>query len=155
MSAASLATLEDLDRLMPMVTAFHASEGIEMDEATRRDAVTPLLDGSPHGAIYLIGPKRAPVGYLAISFGWSIEFGGMDGFVDEFWVREAVRGRGMGATVLNAVMRSLAAHGLRALHLEAGQHNKRAQSLYRRLGFEPRDGYALMTCRVDRLGPER
>lgn len=154
MSALSLAGPEDLDRLMPMVAAFHAHEGLDLDDEHRRAALMPLLEGSPHGAVYLIGPRRAPVGYIVVCFGWSVEFGGLDGFVDEFWVREAVRGRGMGATALLSLMRALAGHGLRALHLEAGEANARAQRLYERLGFRRREGYALMTARTDKLPRE-
>ena len=69
----------------------------------------------------------------------------MDGFVDEFWIREAVRGRGMGTEVLLGLIKALSEHGLRALHLEANRDNLRAQALYSRAGFSRRDGYVLMT----------
>ena len=91
-----LATQKDVVKLERMVASYHAFEGIESDEIRRHAALEPILDGSPHGAIWLIGPQMAPVGYIAVSFGWSIELGGLDGVVDEFWIREAVRGRGMG-----------------------------------------------------------
>ncbi len=97
------------------------------------------------GAIWLIGPRRAPVGYIAISFGWSIELGGMDGFVDEFFIRENVRGRGMGTEVLSQLIPQLAQAGLMALHLEVTPGNTRAQKLYSRRGFKMRDGHQLMS----------
>ena len=53
-----------------MVAAFHAEAGIAQDDAGRRAALAPLLEGSPYGAVYLIGPARAPVGYLAVCFTW-------------------------------------------------------------------------------------
>ncbi|MEO0379092.1 MAG: GNAT family N-acetyltransferase, partial [Pseudomonadota bacterium] len=119
MSAAlTLATVDHFDRLMPLVTAFHAEAGIETDEATRAEGLRPLLEGSPLGAAYLIGPPRAPIGYIAVSFGWSLEFGGMDGFVDELFIRPGVRGRGVASEVLLTLPRALADVGLKALHLE-------------------------------------
>ncbi|WP_299731415.1 N-acetyltransferase [uncultured Tateyamaria sp.] len=146
MSAAlTLATTEHFDRLMPLVTSFHAEEGITLSDEDRLNAVQPLLDGSPHGAAYLIGPPRAPIGYIVVSFGWSIEFAGMDGFVDELYVRPGVRGRGIASEVLIALPRALAGVGLKALHLEVNTSNKPAQRLYRRAGFSLRDGYHLMT----------
>ncbi len=140
-----LAEAADLDRILPLVAAYHAFEGIEQSDDARRDAVLPLLQGSPHGAIWLIGPRRAPVGYIAICFGWSIEMGGMDGFIDEFFIREKLRGRGMGGEVLNALMPQLAAAGLRALHLEVAHDNAGAQKLYGKRGFRRRERYGLMT----------
>ncbi len=142
-----LAAPEDLDRLERMVAAYHAFEGIETDEATRRDALQPMLEGSPHGAVWMIGPKMAPVGYLAVSFGWSIELGGLDGVVDEFWIREAVRGRGMGGEALLALQKTLQDAGVKALSLEVAHGNDAAQRLYERAGFAARD-YQFMTWRA-------
>ena len=138
-----LAGIDDLDRIEAMVAAYHKMEGIESETETRRTAIAPLLEGSPHGAIWLIGPRMSPVGYVAVSFGWSIELGGMDGFVDEIWLREAVRGRGMGGEALSELLKTLEAAGVRAMHLEVSESN-RASRLYRRLGFRERD-YSLMT----------
>ena len=76
-----LATTKDLARLEPMVAAFHGMEGISSDADHRRNALMPLLEGSAHGCVYLIGPDRAPVGYIVLSFGWSVELGGLDGFM--------------------------------------------------------------------------
>lgn len=139
-----LATSGDLDRLEPMVAAFHALENIDTDADHRRAALEPILEGSPHGAVWLIGPKMAPVGYVAVSFGWSIELGGMDGFIDELWIREAVRGRGMGREALTAILKALKSAGVKALHLEVARSNEKAERLYSQLGFARRD-YALMT----------
>ncbi|WP_424942807.1 N-acetyltransferase family protein [Aliiroseovarius crassostreae] len=145
MSALRLATMDDLDRLTTLVAGFHAGEGIVQDDDTRRGALAPLLEGSPHGAIWMIGPRSAPVGYIAVSFGWSIEFGGLDAFLDEFYVRERVRGRGMGSEAMLALTRALAGQGIAAMHLEVDTDNMRARTLYERIGFASRDRYHLMT----------
>lgn len=145
MTALSLAKPEDLPRVTRLIADFHAEEGIAQDEATRDAAVLPLLEGSPHGAIYLIGPARAPIGYVIVSFGWSVEFGGLDGFLDEIYIRPAVRGRGIGTEVLVALPKALAGAGLRALHLEVDRENEKARKLYEKLRFEPRERYMLMS----------
>lgn len=141
----TLATLDHFDRLMPLVAAFHTEEGLNLSDEAREDALRPLLEGIPHGAAYLIGPPRAPIGYIVVTFGWSIEFGGMDGFVDELYVRPGVRGRGVAGEVLISLPRALAGAGLKALHLEVGAENAGAARLYKRAGFRLRDGYHLMT----------
>lgn len=149
MSAAlHLAGPADLDRLCALVAAFHAEEGLDSDEAQRRDALAPLLEGIPHGAAYLIGPARAPVGYLVVSFGWSVEFGGLDAMIDELYIRPPVRGRGIATEVLAALPRALAAGGVRAMHLEVDRENETAARLYGRVGFEGRDRYMLMSRRL-------
>ena len=139
-----LAGPDDAARLLPMIAAYHAHDGIDCDDAHRSAAIAPLLEGSPHGAIWLLGPKISPVGYIAVSFGWSIELGGMDGFIDEFWIREKVRGRGMGGEVLLTLLKSLREAGMKALHLEVAEGNERAERLYLGAGFRRRD-FRLMT----------
>ena len=148
MSAAlHLAKPDDLPRLQSLVAAFHAQEGIAQTDEARTAALTPLLEGTPHGAAYLIGPKNGPVGYIVVSFGYSVEMGGIDGFIDEFYIRENVRGRGMGGEVLRTLMPALAYYGVKALHLEVKRDNEAAKRLYTRLGFKDRDDYHLMTRR--------
>lgn len=154
MSAAlHLAQESDLTKLLALVSAFHQEVGISQTEDARQNAITPLLKGSPHGAIWLIGPRRAPVGYIVVSFGWSIEMGGMDGFVDEFFIRPSIRQRGMGTEVLHALLPQLASAGLMALHLEVDKTNHKAQRLYQKLGFAPRDDNYLMTWLANRAIP--
>lgn len=144
-AALRLARPEDLDRLMALVSAFHSEEGIEQDDQKRRTALNPLLEGIPHGCVYLIGPGRAPLGYVILTFGWSVEFGGMDAFVDEIYIRPAVRGRGIATEVLLELPKALAGAGLTALHLEVDRTNEAAQKLYLRTGFKTRERYMLMS----------
>ena len=148
MTQLTLAKPEHLDALLKLVAAFHAEEGIEQDAETRRNAVLPLLEGSPHGALYIAGPVRAPIGYVAITFGWSLEFGGLDGFVDEIYIRPGVRGRGIGSELLSGLPKALAGFGMKALHLEVHRNNAKARSLYEKLGFVARDDYALMSRKL-------
>lgn len=145
MTALRIAGPDDLERLLPLVAAYHAHDGINSDETHLRDALTPLLEGAPHGVIYLIGPRSSAVGYIALSFGWSIELGGIDAIIDEFWIRPAVRGRGMGSEALLGLLPALGRHGLKGLSLEVDRKNEGAQRLYARLGFEMREKYSLMT----------
>lgn len=128
-----------------MVAAYHAETGMQTDEAYLTAALAPLLDGTPMGVAYLIGPRRSPVGYIALSFGWSIELGGINGTIDEFWIRPPVRGRGMGMEVLLGLVPALAGHGLCGLTLEMDRHNTRAHKLYNRAGFHLRETHSLMT----------
>lgn len=149
MSAAlTLGGPDHLDKLVALVDAFHEESGIESTEESRRAGVAPLLDGIPHGCAYLIGPPRAPIGYIVICFSWSVEFGGLDGIIDELYIRPGVRGRGIASEALIALPRALADAGLRAIHLEVDKTNAPAMKLYRRAGFEARDNYMFMSKRL-------
>lgn len=146
MSAAlNLARPEDLEKVLSLVAAFHAESAIDSSDDSRRAGVEPLLSGIPYGAVYLIGPARAPIGYIIVTFGWSVELGGMDAFVDELYIRPAVRGRGIATEVLSTLPTALSEAGVKALHLEVDRDNEAAQKLYLRSRFKARERYMLMT----------
>ena len=92
MKSLHLATPDDAEKLLPLVAAFHNEAKYDTDLEHRSQAIAPLLEGIPHGAIWLIGPRKAPVGYIVVTFGWSVEFGGLDAIVDEIYIRPACAG---------------------------------------------------------------
>ena len=141
----TLGAPEHLDKLVGLVEAFHAEVGITSTDEQRRAGIAPLLEGIPHGAAYLIGPPRAPIGYVVICFGWSVEFGGLDAMIDEIYVRPGVRGRGIATEAMIALPRALAQGGLRAVHLEVDRENAAALKLYARAGFRARENAMLMS----------
>ena len=145
MTQLTLARAEDLDRLSRLVGDCHAERGIDQTEEARRAGLAPLLDGSPHGAVYLIGPGRAPIGYVVLVFGWSVAQGGLTGTVDEIYIRPGVRARGIGSEVLTSLPKALAGAGLIALHAEPDPGDERAQRFFSRLKFVAPRGTGRMT----------
>ena len=143
-----LAKPTDLPKLMTLVTAFHAEMGIQSEETGLERALIPLLEGSPYGAVYLMGPARAPIGYVILTFGWSVEFGGMDAFIDELFIRPAVRGRGMASDALQSLRKMLRSAGVMAVHLEVDRDDEKAQRLYSRAHFQMRDRFCLMSQKL-------
>ncbi len=144
-TAIHLAGPADATRLLTMIEAFHSEYGLTTTDAEREAALTPLLDGSPLGAVWLFGPTMAPTGYVIITFGWSMELGGMDAFVDELYIRPPVRRRGIASEVLSAIATSLSEAGVKALHLEVDRDDDATIRLYTRAHFKMRDRYSLMT----------
>lgn len=147
----TLALPTDLDALVPMIRAYKDFEGFERDDAERVEALRTLLADPSRGAIWWICADGQRVGYVAVCFGFSLEFGGRDAFVDELYVVPEARGRGVGRAALAAAMRAAAAQGVRALHLEVGRTNARARALYESLGFDAREAFTLMSRSLDDL----
>lgn len=144
-TAIHLATPDDAPRVLSLISAFHDEYGIDRTDDQRAAALTPLLQGSPLGAVWLFGLAKAPTGYVIITFGWSMELGGMDAFVDELYVRPKVRKRGIASEVLTAIASSLSDVGVKAIHLEIDRDDTTTQRLYARARFDLRDRYSLMT----------
>jgi ribosomal protein S18 acetylase RimI-like enzyme len=93
-----------------------------------------------------------PVGYLIITLGYSVEYGGRDGFIDDLYLVPEVRGAGLGRRLLAFALAEAARLGVRTLHLEVDVGNERATRLYRAGGFEE-TGRRLMRRRIMAVEP--
>ena len=142
------AAVQDLDALLPLVAAYHSFEKVTLREAERRRALADLLADPALGVVLRLDAGGMPAGYAAVCFGYSIEFGGRDAFLDELYLVPSVRRRGLGARLLVEAKACAAACGARALHLEVAADNDAAQLLYTRSGFERRGGFKLMSARL-------
>lgn len=140
-----LALPDLLDGLIPFVHAYHRTEGIDSDVRELPRVLLPLLADNGEGRIWFIDVSDRPIGYVALCFGYSIEFGGRDAFVDEIYLEPEYRGRGIGGRALTLVIAAARSYGVRALHLEVDSNNQPALRLYRAKGFQARSRYQLMS----------
>ena len=141
----TLASIGDLGKVAPLVAAFHAEEALTTSEPQRIAAVTHRLEGTPLGSLYLNGPRVKPIGYVVVSHGFSIEFGGPNAFIDKIYICTPVRGKGIGVESLLQICKIVEAGGTKAVHLEVDQTNTVAQRLYSRGGFDLLSNYNLMS----------
>ena len=144
-STLRIATVGDLEELLPMVERYHEAEEIISSPGQKRDALSALLREPSYGFVWLILCGETTIGYIAVCFCYSIEFGGFDSFIDEFFIEEEHRARGFGTNVIDLVVAELRRKGIRALSLEVARDNNPAKRFYMRCGFEPRDRYSVMT----------
>ena len=140
-----LAGLSQLDELLLLVASYHAFEDVESSPEQRRNSVARLLQDKFLGEIWLIKRLGSLIGYIAICYSYSIEFGGRDAFIDEFYVKAEERGKGIGSNVLKKIGAFLRERDVVALHLEVDGTNERAKSAYARAGFSSRDKYHVMS----------
>lgn len=145
MTQITLCTTEDAARLLALVTRMHEELGLATTEESREAALSPLLEGSPLGAVWIFGPARAPVGYVVVTFGWSLETGGMDATVDEIWVRPSVRRRGIASEALYEIGRALKAADVTALRAVIDGGDAAAEGLCRSAGLSARDGAVVLS----------
>jgi len=140
-----LAGPAQLEELLPLVTNYHAFEEVETSAEQRRNSVGKLLHDKGLGEIWLVRKVDGLIGYIAVCYSYSIEFGGRDAFVDEFYIAEAERSRGIGGRVLKEIAMLLRARGVVAVHLEVDGQNERARAAYARAGFSSREKYHVMS----------
>lgn len=135
---------EHLDILVQFVREFYDVDGHHFDEAVVRNGLLQLLNDASLGRVWLIVVDGEAVGYTILGFSFSLEFRGRDAFVDELYLREAYRGRGLGTRTLQFVEETALSLGIQCLHLEVERANANAQQVYQRCGYRDNDRY-LMT----------
>lgn len=134
-TALHLCTKNDLETLLGLVTRRHAETGQDPDPDHLRAAITPLAEGGPSGAAYLLGPVRAPVGYALITFGWDMGTAGYGAQIVDLFIRPSVRRRGIGLEALFAISKALGAGGVARIDLRDLQDGTEMTRLAERAGF--------------------
>jgi len=139
-----IATPADLERLLPLVRELWKHEHMEWHETRTPAALARLLGDDSLGRVWISEDAGRAIAYLALCFGYSLEFFGRDAFVDELYVDPAYRSHGHGGHLLATVDAACPALGVRALHLEVDHVNERVKGLYVRAGYKDHERF-LMT----------
>lgn len=130
-----LAGSQDFDVLVALIREFYAVDGHVYDPARVRASLPALLESDRYGAVWKVGDPA--VGYVIMTWGYSLESGGREALVDEFYLRE--RGRGLGTAVMQQVLEDCRGRGFTRVFLETERANTRVRGFYQRLGFEEDD----------------
>jgi ribosomal protein S18 acetylase RimI-like enzyme len=141
------ATRADLEILVQFMREYYEFDHLPFDEQAARTAVEQLIGDNSLGRLWLIHQDAEAVGYLALTLGYSLEYGGRDAFIDEVYIRANHRGRGIGQRALAFAEEACRSLDVRALHLEVERENTNAHALYRKVEFVDHDRY-LLTKRI-------
>ncbi len=142
---------DDLDDLVTLVREFYEVDHHEFDHDRVVAALRPLLADDALGQVWLVDdPERRvePAGFAVLTWGWSLESGGREALLDEFYLRG--RGQGLGTKALADVIKEAAAAGAATVFLETEAHNQHAREFYGKAGFALEDSVWMSV----RLGAE-
>jgi ribosomal protein S18 acetylase RimI-like enzyme len=148
MTKPRLATPSDLEAVLALHRDFFAEDGYAFREEESRGNLARLLAEPGLGRVLVMEEGEKLAGYLVLTFGFSLEFGGRDALIDELYVAPGHRGRGLGTQGIAAAEAACRELGVRTVHLVVERHKVGVPALYRRLGFvaPPRD---VMTKRLE------
>ena len=126
----------DFETLYKLMEAFTTHFSYPFDGPRRRGCLVQMLTNPQLGSLWLIEPEGMPVGYLALNYSFSYEFGGRDAFIDELYVAESHRNQGWGRVALSHILQQGPQLGLVAINLQTESYNDRAKALYTGVGFK-------------------
>lgn len=129
----------DRGRLIAMMKEYYAYDRIRFDGRRVRTGLKALMADSRYGRAWFIRYDGRNAGYLVLTYCFSVEFGGRYGLIDEIYLRDKYREKGIGGKAIGFVLKQCRKEGVRTVRLEVERHNVRAQRLYVREGFFPED----------------
>ncbi|GMU93381.1 MAG: hypothetical protein AMXMBFR4_24390 [Candidatus Hydrogenedentota bacterium] len=142
------ATKSNTDLVLRFMQELYDHDGtIVFDGVRARAALEQLISRPAYGGVWLIVEAERAIGYVVLTLGYSLEYHGVDAFLDEIYITSESRDRGIGTAALRFLEDKCLELGVNALHLEVERANTRAQEFYRRGGFVDHDRY-LLTKRI-------
>ena len=129
---------EDRELYMQMADEFYHSDAVlhPVPASFREAAWEEMMRSPDYVRGYLLELDGKPAGYGMLSFTFSQECGGKVAWLEELYVREEFRCRGLGKAFF-AWMKEQIEPEVSRIRLELEPDNKRAAKLYQSMGFEP------------------
>jgi GNAT superfamily N-acetyltransferase len=144
-----VAAIADLTILLELVRKFHETEQLPFDETVDREVLANFFADTSLGQLWLIQLGNEVIGYIMVTFGYSLEYRGRDAFIDEFYLYPQYRRQGIGTKTLAFTEDACRVSGVQALHLEADFKNPDAQRLYQRTGYQNHERILMTKQLVD------
>jgi L-amino acid N-acyltransferase YncA len=123
---------------------YYAEDGYPFEEREAIAALDRLVRERERGQVWVAERQGRIAGYAVLTLGYSLEYRGVDAFVDEIYLTNEARGSGLGSQALSLIEAECIQRGVRALHLEVERDKTAARELYRKRGFRDHQRF-LMT----------
>jgi ribosomal protein S18 acetylase RimI-like enzyme len=129
-------TEEYKEELLQMVKSLYLEPGGQVMSDGKIMRTIDFLSKNPdQGKIVIFRLDGKSIGYSILINFWSNEFGGLILIIDELFIREEFRNRGVGTDFIQ-MLTGTANSGYKAIQLEVYPSNTKALHLYTLLGFE-------------------
>ncbi len=126
----------DIDTIVTMMKAFYAIDNYPIDKEKSKTLFQEFISNEDLGKSWLILSDQEIVGYVILTFVFSFEYQGKIAFLDELYLNEKARGKGIGSQAVTFVLEQSKKLSLQLIYLEIENHNQNAQKLYIANGFE-------------------
>ena len=133
------ARLQDASLLMELIKAYYRFDEIPFHPGKIRPSLEALLRDASLGRIWIIQDGRTAVGYVVVTFGYDLEFGGRVATITDLYLRPEYRRQGLGTNALKGVERELRRSRVKTLELQVTGANKSVLAFYRKNGFDRHD----------------
>lgn len=119
-----------IETITKMMQDFYAIDNYPIDIEVSKKLFSEFLSNENLGKSYLIYSEDEIVGYIILTFIFSFEYGGKIAFMDELYINETARGKGIGKLAIPFVKQQCEELNVKLIYLEVENHNENAQKLY-------------------------
>ena len=124
-----------------LMQEFYAIDNYPIDTDISKKLLEEFIADENLGKSYLIchsekGEISEIIGYVIITFVFSFEYRGKIAFLDELYIHEAHRRKGIGSKTIEFIKTECHKLKLNLIYLEVENHNLKAQKLYIANDFE-------------------
>jgi GNAT superfamily N-acetyltransferase len=144
-----LATPDQRETIIEMINELWTYDDVATERDNISQAVGLIFSRPGLAEIHLLYEGDKVAGYFILVPSFSIECGGLYVILDELFVREPFRRRGLGRQIINFVLDRCREQGWLVIEAMAYEENKIAQYFYGSHGFTPQPWIHLQR-RVDR-----
>ena len=130
----------------PSITA---ESSYALDSTWARASFERLLNDDGRGAVWLAHRESEAAGYVVLTLKHSMEFGGVDAFIDDLFVRPHFRRQRVASALLSALFEHCGKIQAAAVHVELGPNNSAARALYSGFGLS-NQGREVLTAHINR-----
>jgi GNAT superfamily N-acetyltransferase len=134
--AITTAGSEDLDELLVLMRAYCDFYAVAPSDAALTSLAQALMGDPEHEGVQLLGRDAdgSAVGFATLYWSWSTTDACRIGVMNDLFVSEQARGRGLAERLIEACRAECARRGARRLTWQTAPDNLRAQSVYDRVG---------------------
>jgi GNAT superfamily N-acetyltransferase len=129
----------DFAELIALISAYYRHDGIRFRPGLVEPALSRLLRSPRFGRIWLMRDGDKSIGYVAFTFHYDMEFGGVQGVITDLFVRSAYRGKGLGTRAIGLIGAHCRSRGIGSMELQIVHGNQAAERFYRKMGFRKLD----------------
>jgi len=120
----------DIEIIVPMMQEFYAIDNYPIEPETTKKLFRTFIDDRNLGQCWMISYNKKVVGYVILTYIFSFEYQGRIAFLDELYISENARGKGIGKITLDFIHNQAIQNNLKLIYLEIELHNEVAKNLY-------------------------
>jgi len=132
-------TREDRDVFLKMAEKFYSSDAVEHSIEIEKieAAFEAAVNKSPYIRAFILEDSGTAVGFGLISFTFATEVGGLAVLLEDLYLDESCRGKGLGSKFMQFIENEFPS--AERFRLEVAKENTRAIDLYEKLGYKTLD----------------